>query len=177
MLVFGNGHVGRALAQVLSTLPARIRWIDGREHDFPATVPDNVDAVTTDTPEDELAHAPRGAHVLILTHSHALDYALVECALRRDDWRYLGLIGSLSKRRQFENRLLARGASAAQLAHLTCPIGLATAGIRSKEPGAIAVAVAAELLALRERAAAQSGTADARPGAPSPGRANSRRTS
>lgn len=163
VLLFGNGHVGRALAQVLGTLPARVRWIDGREHDFPPQVPENVEVVITDTPEDELTHAPRGAYLLILTHSHALDYALVEAALRRSDWRYVGLIGSQSKRNQFEKRLASRGATAAQLAQITCPIGASTVGIRSKEPGAIAVAVAAELLALRERPAALPGTADARP--------------
>ena len=59
VLVFGNGHVGRALAQVLGALPARVRWIDGREHDFPATVPDNVEVVLTDAPEDE--HHARAA--------------------------------------------------------------------------------------------------------------------
>ena len=55
----------------------------------------------------------RGAYVLILTHSHALDFALVESALRRDDWRYLGLIGSQSKRNQFEKRLRHAGSTPA----------------------------------------------------------------
>ena len=57
ILVFGNGHVGRAVVQVLGTLPAHVRWIDGREHDFPAGVPNNVEVVTTDAPGDELADA------------------------------------------------------------------------------------------------------------------------
>ncbi|MEP7328912.1 MAG: xanthine dehydrogenase accessory protein XdhC [Betaproteobacteria bacterium] len=151
VLLFGNGHVGRALVRIFGTLPASVRWIDGREHDFPTDVDDNIETVITDDPLAELATAPHGACVIIMTHSHALDYDLVETALRRDDWQFLGLIGSQSKRNQFEKRLAARGTATQALQRIVCPIG-AQPGvcIRSKEPGAIAVAVAAQLLALRE---------------------------
>lgn len=158
ILLFGNGHVGRALVQVLGTLNASVRWIDGREHDFPAQVAANVDVVITDDAVAEMDAAPHGAWVLIMTHSHALDFDLTQAALRRDDWSYLGLIGSRSKRNQFEKRLIARGTPAESVARVVCPIGAQPGiAIRSKEPGAIAVAVAAELLVLREALAARSG--------------------
>jgi xanthine dehydrogenase accessory factor len=149
VLVFGNGHVGRALVRVLGVLPARVRWVDERESDFPAAIPEGVEPVSTDVPASELREAPRGSLVVIATHDHALDFELVCAALARDDWRYLGLIGSKSKRNQFEKRLLARGFTAAQVARITCPIGRSVP-VRGKHPGAIAVAVAAELLAIRE---------------------------
>ncbi len=156
VLVFGNGHVGRALVQVFGALDVAVRWIDGREHDFPAIVPPNVDVVITDDPVAELDAAPRRAFILILTHSHDLDYALTQAALQRDDWRYIGLIGSRSKRNQFEKRLAARGTPPEALSRIVCPIGvLAGTTIRSKEPGAIAVGVVAEILALREAAMAK----------------------
>jgi xanthine dehydrogenase accessory factor len=160
ILLFGNGHVGRALAQVLGTLEASVRWIDSREHDFPSQVAPNVDVVVTDDPVAELDTAPHGTCVLIMTHSHTLDFELTQAALRRNDWPYLGLIGSRTKRNQFEKRLAARGVAVEALARIVCPIGAQPGiGIRSKEPGAIAVAVAAELLALREALAARSGAA------------------
>lgn len=154
VLVFGNGHVGRALVQVLATLPAHVRWIDGRAGEFPSAVPPNVRVVATDAPEDELVQAPRGACVVVMTHSHALDFSLVEAALARDDWQYLGLIGSKAKRNQFEKRLAARGDAMERMARVVCPIG-ATGPfpLRGKEPGVIAIAVAAEILARRESAA------------------------
>ena len=158
--VFGNGHVGRALVGVLGALPARVRWIDSREHDFPATVPANVEIVATDVPAAEIAALPAGSHVVVMTHSHALDFDLVEAALARDDWAYLGLIGSASKRAQFARRLAARGRTADAMARVVCPVG-AAAGLNGKEPGVIAVAVAAELLARRE-ALAHGGVAPAR---------------
>jgi xanthine dehydrogenase accessory factor len=149
VLVFGNGHVGRALVQVLGVLPVRVRWIDERESDFPADAPRGIDVVSTDTPASELRDAPRGSLIVITTHDHALDFDLVCAALARDDWRYVGLIGSTSKRNQFQKRLLARGFTAAQVARITCPIGRSVP-VRGKHPGAIAVAVAAELLAAGE---------------------------
>jgi xanthine dehydrogenase accessory factor len=148
VLVFGNGHVGRALVQVLGTLPCAVTWIDEREDDFPASVPPNVTIVPTDAPEDEVRDAPPGTMFLVMTHSHALDLELAAAILERGDFAYFGLIGSTSKRAQFEHKLAARGVPKATLAHMTCPIGIDA--IRSKVPGAIAVAVAAELLQLRE---------------------------
>jgi len=156
VLVFGNGHVGRALVQVLGALPARVRWIDGREHAFPAGVPGNVEIVASDAPEDEAVAARPGAFAVIATHSHALDFDIVAAALARDDWRYLGLIGSQAKRNQFARRLAVRGLGGDAFARVTCPIGVSQGlAIRSKEPGAIAVAVAAEMLSVRERHAAR----------------------
>jgi len=155
VLIFGNGHVGRALVTVLGALPAQVRWIDEREADFPATVPANAEIVVTDEPDEEIAHAPPGAFLVVLTHSHALDFALVEAALERDDWRYLGLIGSRAKRAQLERRLAARGMPDSELARVVCPIGMRSGiAIRGKEPGAIAIAVAAEMVAAREAAQA-----------------------
>jgi xanthine dehydrogenase accessory factor len=133
---------------VLGALPADVRWIDTREHDFPDAPAGNVEIVASEDPQDEIASAPRGAYVAIMTHSHPLDFEVVEAALARDDWRYVGLIGSKSKRAQFERRLIARGLPPEALHRLTCPIG--RGALRSKEPGVIAVAVAAEMLALRE---------------------------
>jgi xanthine dehydrogenase accessory factor len=95
-----------------------------------------------------------------MTHSHALDEALAEHILARDDYAYFGLIGSASKRRQFEKRLAARGVERPRLDRMTCPIGLA--GITGKEPDVIAIAVAAELLLINSRRLAVVANRDAR---------------
>ncbi len=156
VLIFGNGHVGRALASVLAVLPAHVRWIDSRTRDFPSVVASNVCVVVSDSPEDELRDAPGGAFIVVTTHSHALDYALIETAVTRSDLRYVGLIGSKAKRAQFERRLAARGALVDAFARVHCPIGATGVAIKSKDPGAIAVAIAAEMLVVREAAARSS---------------------
>ena len=152
IVLFGAGHVGRAVVRTLADVDCRIQWVDTRDDAFPAVIPDNVVCVTTDTPEAEVATAPAGAYFLVMTHSHPQDEALAERILARDDFAYFGLIGSVSKRRQFERRLEARGVPRARLAAMTCPIGIE--GIAGKEPEVIAIAVAAELLQVRSGAMA-----------------------
>ena len=93
----------------------------------------------------------------VVDDSRALDFRIVEAALRRDDLGFLGLIGSQTKRARFRNRYAQRGIPAATLDRMTCPIGVP--GIDGKEPDVIAVAVVAQLLQLRLPAPAPTGAA------------------
>ena len=147
VVLFGAGHVGRALVSVMSGMACTIDWIDSREDEFPANVPDNVNCICTDAPESEVMRARPGSYFLVMTHSHALDQALCEHILRWADFAYFGLIGSPTKRRQFERRMHARGVSSGQLAKMICPVG--EPGIVGKEPATIAIAVAAQVLRRR----------------------------
>lgn len=147
IVLFGAGHVGRALVNVLAGVPCRVTWIDTRDNAFPPAVPGNVTIVCTDAPEAEIDAAVPGSYFLVMTHNHALDEQLSERILRGADFAYFGLIGSIPKRRQFERRLTARGIPAESLMGMVCPIGVG--GIAGKEPGVIAIAVAAEVLQRR----------------------------
>ncbi|MBV1705916.1 MAG: xanthine dehydrogenase accessory protein XdhC [Hyphomicrobiales bacterium] len=144
VLLFGAGHVGRALAAALGPLPLNIRWIEARPEAFPALVPPFVVTVLAPLLLDEVARAPRGAAMLVVTHSHALDYFLCEAALRRGDFAYLGLIGSKSKKARFLHHLRDAGLAQEQLARLTCPIGGTL--VHDKRPEVIAALATAELL-------------------------------
>ena len=157
VVLFGAGHVGRAVVGALAALRCRILWVDSRDAPFPAAVPDGVECIATDAPEAEVAAAPAGAYFLVMMHSHAQDEALAERILARGDFAYFGLIGSVSKRRQFERRMETRGMARAAFAAMTCPIGIA--GIDGKEPEVIAIAVAAQMLQVQSRrSAAATGT-------------------
>jgi len=144
VVLFGAGHVGRAIARALADLPCRVRWIDTRDDAFPPEVPGNATALATDAPEAEVDAAPSDAFFLVMTHEHAQDERLAERILARGDVAYFGLIGSQSKRRQFEARLARRGMPVERFAAMTCPIGVP--GIAGKEPAVIAAAVAAQIL-------------------------------
>lgn len=147
VMLFGAGHVGRALAEVLGRLPLRVRWIDPRAEEFPAAVASNIEVRCTDTPEAEVRQAPPDAVFLVLTHSHALDFELVRAILGRDDFRLCGLLGSHSKRARFAQRLRARGVAEHAIARLCCPLGVP--GLAGKEPEVITIAIAAQVLQLR----------------------------
>lgn len=144
--IYGAGHVGQALVPVLAGLPYAVHWIDSRPELLPADVPDNVTPMGTAFPLQTLREAPPGTHYIVMTHDHALDYALCKAILERADAAFVGVIGSHSKGARFRSRLARDGLSAAQIAPLVCPIGIA--GIPSKLPAAIAVGIAAQLLQL-----------------------------
>jgi xanthine dehydrogenase accessory factor len=164
LYLFGAGHVGRALVQVLGLLPYRVRWIDGRAEMFPPVLPANVEAECSASPRHDVAAAPPGSFFLVMTHSHAADLEICDQVLKRGDFAFLGLIGSASKRATFLSRLRQRGHDETALDRLICPIGLPE--VTAKEPASIAIAVAGQLLArseaiLRDRLAPRPDTAPA----------------
>jgi xanthine dehydrogenase accessory factor len=146
--LFGGGHVGRAVVRVLLKLPMDVTWIDSRDEIFP---PDLVSLVRCEHSAPVHAAvsdlAPQ-SRVLIMSFSHAEDLDVVAACLARQreraDLPYIGLIGSKTKWASFRQRLQARGFTATELDHVTCPIGVS--GIADKRPEVIAVAVAAQIL-------------------------------
>lgn len=150
--VFGAGHVGQALLHLLVGLPFALQWIDSRDDVFPAGLPARVCTEHSDPAHAAVADLASGSRVLVMSHSHAEDFDIVAACLQRlrrqDDLSYIGLIGSRSKWASFRHRLQQRGFGAAELARVTSPIGVA--GVEGKEPEVIAVAVAAQLLQLRD---------------------------
>ncbi|HYD18558.1 MAG TPA: xanthine dehydrogenase accessory protein XdhC [Patescibacteria group bacterium] len=144
LLLFGAGHVGKEVVKVLDGLPVRIKWIDSRAGEFPASMPANCTRVVAANPVGELAAVDDKTYIAVLTHSHDLDFEIVRAAYHKS-FAYLGLIGSDTKRARFEKRLAADGVSPEQLQLLHCPIGLGETG---KHPREIAISIAAELLTL-----------------------------
>ncbi len=146
--LFGGGHVGRAVVQVLSRLPMDLFWVDSRDEIFPAELPDNVSCEHSDPVHAAVDDLAPQSRVLIMSFSHAEDLDVVAACLARQrsrgDLPFVGLIGSKTKWATFRKRLLLRGFAEAELAHVTCPIGVP--GIVGKEPEVIAVAVAAQIL-------------------------------
>jgi xanthine dehydrogenase accessory factor len=149
VLLFGAGHVGRAVVLALAPLPFSARWIDGRADQFPQYVPQNVVTVRTDAIEDELAQAPRDAMIVVMTHSHPLDFDITLAALRRRSFDFVGLIGSETKRARFASFARQMSLPDGDLARLVCPIGITE--IKGKEPAVIAAALAAQLLIVSEQ--------------------------
>jgi xanthine dehydrogenase accessory factor len=142
--IFGAGHVGKALVDVLATLPCQITWVDERDAEFPTRITDNVALLASPAPADEVRHIPSGAQVLVLTHSHALDLEICFALLKRTDLAYCGLIGSATKAATFRKRFAERGVPELASSRIICPIGQAQ--FNSKHPGVIAVGVAADLI-------------------------------
>jgi xanthine dehydrogenase accessory factor len=148
LALFGGGHVGHALVQVFANLPLAVTWIDSRDEVFPHNVPFNVVCEHSDPVHRAVADLVPDSRVLIMSFSHAEDLDVLAACLTRQreraDLPYIGLIGSKTKWATFQHRLEARGYTAQEMAHVTCPIGVP--GIVGKDPEVIAVAVAAQIL-------------------------------
>lgn len=141
--VWGAGHVGRALVNVLSPLPQyQITWVDTGIERFPTAVPANVTALPAQHPTDAISYADPNAHHLILTYSHAIDLALCH-GLLSHGFSSCGLIGSATKWARFRKRLTALGHQDAQISRIMCPIGDPILG---KHPQMIAIGVADQLI-------------------------------
>jgi xanthine dehydrogenase accessory factor len=141
--IWGAGHVGRALVDVLRPLPDfEITWVDTGPHRFPSEVPSGITTLPAAEPSVLAAHAPREAEHLVLTFSHEIDLSLCHALLSRG-FKGLGLIGSATKWARFKSRLAALGHTREEIARIACPIGDPTLG---KHPHAIALGVATSLL-------------------------------
>ncbi|MDD2926749.1 MAG: xanthine dehydrogenase accessory protein XdhC [Rhodoferax sp.] len=157
--LFGGGHVGWALVRLLAELPLRLTWIDSRDGIFPPEVPTQVVCEFSQPVQAAVAALAPGSHVLVMSFSHAEDFEVVQACLARQrqraDLPFIGLLGSRTKWATFAHRLQDRGFSPAELAQVTCPVG--APGIGGKQPEVIAVAVAAQLLQVMDRALACDG--------------------
>lgn len=141
--LYGAGHVGRALVDVLAPLPdLAITWVDTAPDRFPQAIPPKVTRLVATNPAEVVRYAPRNAEHLVMTYSHALDLELCHQILRHG-FRSAGLIGSGTKWARFRSRLRQLGHADAQIVRIACPIGDPSLG---KHPQAIAVGVAAALL-------------------------------
>lgn len=148
--IFGGGHVGRALAGFLAALPVEAHLVESREAEI-ALVADGTATHLAALPESFVADIAPGSAVVVLTHDHAIDFLVVEAALKRDDLAFVGMIGSKTKRATFESRYRREGGDPARLERLVSPIGRK---LDDKRPEVIAVTIAAELMAAFSSSAA-----------------------
>ena len=154
VVVFGAGHVGRALVPLLAQLPVQVTWVDSRYDMLPKELPLGVVGVHEEHPQDHVVDCLVGSCYLIMTHHHGVDLALTQAVLNRGDASYLGVIGSVTKGRKFCQRLAAKDYSQETIEHLNCPMG--KTGISGKQPMEVAIAIAAQVMDLYQHSKAAS---------------------
>ncbi|HCP44489.1 MAG TPA: xanthine dehydrogenase accessory protein XdhC [Deltaproteobacteria bacterium] len=147
LILFGGGHVGSSLCRIATEAGFRVHVVDERESFCSEGAHPTAEAWTCANPLDVLDDLPwlPESYAVIVTHSHRLDEDLLARCVERD-WRYLGMIGSRAKVLRFLDRYRNRGLDMATFSRVHAPIGL---DIGAREPGEIAVAVLAEMIAIR----------------------------
>ncbi|KIQ02831.1 XdhC protein [Agrobacterium tumefaciens] len=151
VVIFGAGHVGKALAQALSLLPLSVTVIETRADELEG-LPTTVSSKLTAMPEGFVKDIPAGGAAIIVTHDHALDFLIAKEALARSDLSYVGMIGSKTKRATFAHWLEREGAPRSTLERLVLPIG--GEAVKDKRPAVIAALVVAQVLHALHRSAA-----------------------
>ncbi|MBY4629905.1 xanthine dehydrogenase accessory protein XdhC [Rhizobium croatiense] len=143
VLLFGAGHVGRALAAALAPLPLSVTVVETRQEEL-ANLPAATKTRLVPMPEALVKDIAAGGAVVILTHDHALDFLIAREALAREDLAYTGMIGSATKRATLASWLSREGGERGWMKRLTLPIG--GSAVRDKRPEVIAAMTAAEIL-------------------------------
>jgi xanthine dehydrogenase accessory factor len=148
IILFGAGHVGKALIPILAGLPCSITWVDSRAEQFPDDVDAyaNVTAIVSENPAEEVAVMPANSYYIVMTHNHQLDFDISHNILKRADFTYSGLIASETKWRRFQQRFQHRDIDKGLVARMNCPIGLTQ--VQGKLPMEVAVSVAGEIIQL-----------------------------
>ncbi|MBM4352399.1 MAG: xanthine dehydrogenase accessory protein XdhC [Deltaproteobacteria bacterium] len=147
VVIFGCGHVCRALAPLLVGLDFRVTVVDDRpEWADSSAFPSSVRVVCGPLRDywGTLARLDRTA-VLAMTRSHAFDYELLEHFVTTSV-PYVGIMASRSKAAQFRERLAAAGIPREQVDRVRMPVGIPIGGSSVAE---IAVSIAAQLVERR----------------------------
>lgn len=152
IVVFGAGHVAQALIPALLPLPCRVTCIDSRQ-DWLAKLPEaaNLKRVLAAEPHASLPGVPDGSFLVVMTQGHTTDRPILKRALTERSFPFIGVIGSDSKAEILRRELAAEGVPAELSARFHCPIGLR---FGSNHPHEIALSIAAQLVAERDRLAA-----------------------
>ncbi|MGL4241442.1 MAG: xanthine dehydrogenase accessory protein XdhC [Beijerinckiaceae bacterium] len=143
VFIYGAGHVGRALARALAPLPFRVTLVDERNDELALADAPGVTIVRTDAPVGVAEQAPDFSAHVIMTHSHALDSLIAGAVMERGRFRYLGIIGSRTKRNSFRKAFREMGVPPEMIARVVCPIG--GSRVKDKRPEVIAALAAAEI--------------------------------
>jgi xanthine dehydrogenase accessory factor len=150
VIVFGAGHVGRAVALAASAAGFRVVVVDDRrEFADPARFPPEV-SVRAATVADALSAVPIATDdaIVIATRGHRHDAIILE-QLAASAAGYVGLLGSRRKQAVVTKALERAGVPRAALQRVRVPVGLPIGAVTPEE---IAVSIVAELIAWRRAA-------------------------
>lgn len=157
LFIIGAGMVSQYLAELALTLDFQVTVCDPRQHLIDAFGNPAVSLIC-DMPDDAVARHASDANsaIVALTHDPRIDDMGLMQALTTDAF-YIGAMGSSRTSASRRERLRALDLTDAEIDRLHAPIGLP---IGSKTPPEIAIAIAAEIIAVSKQAAAAATVTD-----------------
>ena len=152
LYLFGAGHVGKSVIKLGINLPLKItvtdirldliKGLQNQYRDYGDTIRFNVDAI----PERIIKSSPENSAYLVMTHSHATDFSLIEEILSLKKIGYVGMIGSKSKKISLQKYLKRKNISDNTADLVKCPIGRPIKFSGRKSPEVIAALTISDIL-------------------------------
>ena len=152
LYIFGAGHVGSELSLRSIDLDFKVNLIDSREEYLKVQENKKITNIYAKLPWLLVKNLKKNSFIIVLTHSHDFDFKIINEVLKFNNFNFLGLIGSNTKKKRFENRLLKLGHKKSVIGKIECPVGLKS--ITSKKPAEIAISIIARLLEYRSNLSA-----------------------
>lgn len=153
VFLVGGGHVGTALAPLLASLGFEVTLCDMRPEYAEGRFEGNAAIAGLRAIHGDYDDVGKNADVsgvcLTMSHDHSIDQDVIEWAIGRG-FAYVGGVGSRAKAERTRQRLEHKGFSEHDRARVRMPVGLA---IGARQPAEIAVSIAGELIAWRNRPA------------------------
>ncbi len=156
--IFGGGHVSLALSELLSRLDFRIHVFDDRHGLNTMEVNRFAETMRVIKYEESSKYVSEGngMYVVIMSFGYRTDKIILK-SLYGMKFSYIGMLGSKEKIRQMKSEFISEGYSQDYFECLHAPIGI---DIKSETADEIAVSIAAELIAVRNRAALRQAQGD-----------------
>jgi xanthine dehydrogenase accessory factor len=151
LYIFGAGHVSLNLYETARRAGFDVTVIDDREsYANPDRFPHAAEIIAEDFDKAMSRIAPsESAYIVIVTRGHRDDMRVLRWAVQTPA-RYIGMIGSKRKTITIFRELVAEGLPEHLFERVHAPVGLDIGAITPEE---IAVAITAELIAVRRHAA------------------------
>ena len=147
LFIFGAGHIGQALSSKSLDLNFNVHLVDSRKNFLLMNKYKDIDYIFAKNPWKLIKNLPTDSYFIILTHSHDFDFKIINEILFYNSFKFLGLIGSKTKKNKFANRLKDNGHNQNLVDLIECPVGLKIN--HTKEPNEIAISIIAKLIDYR----------------------------
>ena len=147
LFIFGAGHIGQAISSKSLDLNFNVHLIDSRKNFLLMNEYKDIDYIFANEPWKLIKNLSPNSYYVILTHSHNFDFKIINEILIYNSFKFIGLIGSKTKKNRFSSMLRNNGHHQSLIDLIECPVGINIK--HSKEPNEIAISILAKLIDYR----------------------------
>jgi len=141
IIIFGGGHIGKALCHHLSPLDFNITVFDSRDE----MKINNINILKPSEISSQLLQS--NPYIIIATHSHDQDYEVLKTVLSKNsNAKYIGIVASTNKFKEMKKQLENDFDKPVDFEKIYAPVGLSIGG---RNPHEIALSIISELLSVK----------------------------